>query len=86
MDAPTIAALSSLAVALVAVLALAAPVYLRLGRLESEIKAGRDRADLQHEASKERQTQTLDEIRRLVTVFSSHTHARDGDTLFRTPP
>ena len=54
MDAPTIAALASLAVALVAFVGLAAPVYLRLGRLEAEVKAGRERADAQYGESRER--------------------------------
>ena len=53
MDAPTIAALASLAVALVAFVGLAAPVYLRLGRLEGEVKAGKERADYQHSQARE---------------------------------
>ena len=53
MDVPTIAAFSSLVVALVAVLTLAAPVYLRLGRLEVEVKAGRERADAQYQGARE---------------------------------
>ncbi len=54
MDAPTIAALAALAAALIAVVGLAAPVYLRLGHLEAEVKAGRERADAQHADLRER--------------------------------
>ena len=54
MDAPTIAAFPSVAVALVAVLGLVGPVYLRLGRLEAEVKAGRERADAQYTEGRER--------------------------------
>ena len=90
MDAPTIAALSSLAVALVAVISLAAPVYLRLGRLEAEVKAGRERADAQHAESRERtdaqHAETLAEIRRLADALGSHSHAPDGGIMFRIPP
>ena len=79
MDAPTIAALASLAVALVAFVGLAAPVFMRLGRLEAEVKAGRERADAQH-------AETLSEIRRLTDAFLSHSHATDGGIIFRIPP
>ena len=79
MDAPTIAALASLAVALVAFVGLAAPVFMRLGRLEAEVKAGRGRADAQH-------AETLSEIRRLTDAFLSHSHATDGGIIFRIPP
>ena len=61
MDASTVAALASLAVALVAVIALAAPVYLRLGRLEGKVESGselvrsnREMADLQFEEARDR--------------------------------
>ena len=101
MDAPTIAALASLAVALVAFVGLAAPVYLRLGRLEGEVKAGRERADYQHSQAREhtdalfaqarehadtQHTETLREIRRLTDAFLSHSHAPDGGIIFRIPP
>ena len=101
MDAPTIAAFSSLAVAFVAILALAAPVYLRLGRLEAEVKAGRERADAQYTEARERSdaqyrelrersdaqhAELLAEIRRLTDAFVSHSHAPDGGIIFRIPP
>ena len=63
MDAPTIAAFASLAVALVAVLTLAAPVYLRLGRLEAEVKAGRERSDVQYAELRERSDRQYAELR-----------------------
>ena len=53
MDAPTIAAFASVAVALIAVLGLVGPVYLRLGKLEGEVKAGRERADDQYGQARE---------------------------------
>lgn len=54
MDAPTIAAFASLFMALVAVIALASPVYLRLGRLEGEVTATRERSGAQYAEAKER--------------------------------
>ncbi len=101
MDVPTIAAFSSLVVALVAVPTLAAPVYLRLGRLEVEVKAGRERADAQYQEARERSdtqykdlreradaqhAEVLAEIRRLTDAFVSHSHAPDGGVIFRVPP
>ncbi len=90
MDAPTIAALASLAVALVAFVGLAAPVYLRLGKLEGEVKAGRERSDEQYREARERSdsqhAETLSEIRRLTDAFLSHSHAPDGGIVFRIPP
>ena len=90
MDAPTIAAFASVAVALVAVLGLVGPVYLRLGRLEAEVKAGRERSDDQYRESRDRSdaqhAETLAEIRRLTDAFVSHTHAPDGGVIFRIPP
>ena len=90
MDAPTIAALASLAVALVAFVGLAAPVFMRLGRLEADVKAGRERADAQHAEARERadaqHAETLSEIRRLTDAFLSHSHATDGGIIFRIPP
>ncbi len=77
MDAPTIAALAALAAALIAVVGLAAPVYLRLGHLEAEVKAGRERADAQH-------AETLAEIRRLTDALVSHSHT-DGGIIFHIP-
>ena len=54
MDAPLIAAFASLAVAFVALLGLFGPVYLRLGKLEGEVKAGRERSDEQFRGARER--------------------------------
>lgn len=89
MDAPTIAALASLAVALVAFVGLAAPVYLRLGKLQGEVKAGRERSDEQYREARERSdaqhAETLTEIRRLTDAFLSHSHAPDGGIIFRVP-
>lgn len=90
MDAPTIAALASLAVALVAFVGLAAPVYLRLGKLEGEVKAGRERSDEQCREARERSdvqhAETLAEIRRLTDAVLTHSHAPDGGIIFRVPP
>ena len=90
MDAPTIAALASLAVALVAFVGLAAPVYLRLGKLEGEVKAGRERSDEQYREARERSdvqhAETLAEIRRLTDAVLTHSHAPDGGIIFRVPP
>ena len=101
MDAPLIAAFASVAVALVAVLGLLGPVYLRLGRLEAEVKAGRERADDQHAQAREhtdtlfaqarersdaQHAETLAEIRRLTDAVLSHSHAPDGGIVFRIPP
>ncbi len=89
MDAPTIAALAALAAALIAVVGLAAPVYLRLGHLEAEVKAGRERADAQHADLRERadaqHAETLAEIRRLTDALVSHSHT-DGGIIFHIPP
>ena len=63
MDAPTIAAFASVAVALVAVLGLVGPVYLRLGHLEGEVKAGRERSDTQFRESRERSDSQYRELR-----------------------
>ena len=63
MDAPTIAAFASVAVALVAVLGLVGPVYLRLGRLEGEVKAGRERSDDQFREARERSDDQFREAR-----------------------
>ena len=63
MDAPTIAALASLAVALVAFVGLAAPVYLRLDKLEGEVKAGRERSDEQYREARERSDEQFRESR-----------------------
>ena len=63
MDAPTIAALASVAVALATVLGLVGPVYLRLGRLEGEVKAGRERSDEQYRESRERSDAQHRELR-----------------------
>ena len=63
MDAPTIAALASVAVALVTVLGLVGPVYLRLGRLEGDVKAGRERSDEQYRESRERSDAQYRELR-----------------------
>ena len=54
MDAPIIAAFASVAVAMAAVLGLVGPVYLRLGRLEAEVKSGRERTDDQYKEISER--------------------------------
>ncbi len=54
MDAPTIAAFASVSVALVTVLGLVGPVYLRLGHLEGEVKAGRERSDDRYRELRER--------------------------------
>ena len=90
MDAPTIAALASLAVALVAFVGLAAPVYLRLGKLEGEVKAGRERSDEQYREARERSdvqhAETLAEIRRLTDAVLTHSHGPDGGIIFRVPP
>ena len=101
MDAPTIAALASLAVALFAFIGLAAPFYLRLGRLEAEVKAVRERADDQHAQAREhtdtlfaqarehadvQHAETMSEIRRLTDAFLTHSHAPDGGIIFRIPP
>ena len=101
MDAPTIAAFASVAVALVAVLGLVGPVYLRLGRLEGEVKAGRERSDDQFREARERSdnqlretrersdaqhAEVLAEIRRLTDAFLTHSHAPDGGIIFRVPP
>ena len=72
MDAPTIAAL---AIAVIAVISLAAPVYLRLGRLEAEVKAGRERADAQHAESRERTDAQHAESRERADV--QHTESRE---------
>ena len=63
MDAPTIAALASVAVALVAVLGLVGPVYLRLGKLEGEVKAGRERSDDQFREARERSDTQYQQLR-----------------------
>ena len=54
MDAPTIAAFASAAVALFALLGLVGPVYLRLGKVEGEVKANRERSDEQFREARER--------------------------------
>ena len=90
MDAPTIAAFASAAVALFALLGLVGPVYLRLGRVEGEVKANRERSDEQFREARERSdvqhAETLAEIRRLTDAFLSHSHAPDGGIVFRIPP
>ena len=90
MDAPTIAAFASVAVALVAVLGLVGPVYLRLGRLEGEVKAGRERSDDQFRQAREQSdaqhAEVLAEIRRLTDAFLTHSHAPDGGIIIRVPP
>ena len=53
MDAPTILAFASVAVSLVLVLGLVVPIYLGLGRLEAEMKSGRERSDAQYRQSRE---------------------------------
>ena len=63
MDAPTIAAFASVAVALATVLGLVGPVYLRLGRLEGEVKAGRERSDEQYREARERSDERYRELR-----------------------
>ena len=63
MDAPTIAAFASVAVALAALLGLVGPVYLRLGRLEGEVKAGRERSDEQFREARERSDTHYAELR-----------------------
>ena len=90
MDAPLIAALASVAVTFVAVLGLVGPVYMRLGRLEGEIMATRERSDEQFREARERSgaqhAETMSEIRRLTDAFLSHSHAPDGGIIFRIPP
>lgn len=90
MDAPTIAASASLAVALVAFAGLAARVYLRLGKLEGEVKAGRERSDKQYREAQERSdaqhAETLTEIRRLTDAVPTHLHISGGGIIFRAPP
>lgn len=102
MDAPTIAASASLAVALVAFAGLAAPVYLRLGKLEGEVKAGRERSDEQYREARERSdaqhAETLAEIRRLTdaaqrfyctrvaVVRNHHPGAPGGRPIATRPP
>ena len=95
------AALASLAVALVALIGLAGPIYLRLGRLEGEVKAGRERSDDQYRELRERMdaqyrelrersdaqhAELLGEIRRLTDAFLAHSHAADGGLIFKVPP
>ncbi len=63
MDAPTIAAFASVAVALISVLGLVGPVYLRLGRLEAEMKSGRERSDDQYRETRERTDDQYRELR-----------------------
>ena len=53
MDAPTIAALASVAVAWIAILGLVGPVYLRQGRVEGELKITREEVKLTRERSDE---------------------------------
>ena len=66
MDAPTIAALASVAVALATVLGLVGPVYLRLGRLEGEVKATRERSDDQFGWARERSDAQYKELREIT--------------------
>ena len=63
MDAPTIAALASLAVAWIAILGLVGPVYLRQGRVEGEIKATRERSDDQFGWARERSDGQFKQVR-----------------------
>ena len=63
MDAPTIAALASVAVAWVAILGLVGPIYLRQGRVEGEIKATRERSDDQFGWARERSDAQYRELR-----------------------
>ncbi len=63
MDAPTIAAFASVAVAFVTILGLVAPVYLRQGRVEGEIKATRERSDDQFKWARERSEELYREAR-----------------------
>ena len=63
MDAPTIAALASVAVAWIAILGLVGPVYLRQGRVEGEIKATRERSDEQYREARERSEERFRELR-----------------------
>ena len=100
MDASTIAAFASAAVALIALLGLVGPVYLRLGKLEGEVKAGRERSDAQHrelrdwaevqfresrERSNAQHAETLAEIRRLTDALVAHSHT-DGGIISHIPP
>ncbi len=68
MDAPMIAAFASLFMALIAVIALASPVYLRLGRLEGEITASRERSDAQYAEAKERSDAQHRELREWAEI------------------
>ena len=63
MDGPTIAALASVAVALVAVPGLVGPVYMRVGRLEAEVRAGRERSNEQFREVRERSDEQFREVR-----------------------
>ena len=63
MDTTTIAALASAAAILVAVLGLVGPVYLRLGRLEGEVKAVRERSDEQFREARERSDTQYQQLR-----------------------
>lgn len=90
MDAPLIAAFASVAVTFLAVLGLVGPVCMRLGRMEGEVKATRERSDEQFREARERSdvqhAEVLSEIRRLTDAFLSHSHAPDGGIIFRVPP
>ena len=63
MDATTIVAFASLAVAWVAILGLVGPIYLRQGHVEGEVKATRERSDDQFGWARERSGAQYKELR-----------------------
>ena len=85
MDAPTIAAFASAAVAWVAILGLVGPVYLRLGKVEGEVKANRERSDEQFRESRQRSEEQYRELRTWAEAefreAREHSDAQHAETL-----
>ena len=81
MDAPTIAAFASAAVALFALLGLVGPVYLRLGKVEGEVKANRERSDEQFREARERSDAQHQELLERQREQRERSDAQHAETL-----
>ena len=85
-DPTTVAAISAVILALVAMFGLIIPMYSRLGQLEAEIR--RLDTEIRHsrELADERHQEILEEFRRFSEALNSHSHTPDGDVIFTVPP
>ena len=88
MDSDWLLAIATMILSYTA-LGVAASLYIRLGKLESALRAGRERSEAQLREWRERfdaqHEGVLKEIRRITDARLPHSHEPDGSIIFRVP-